>query len=62
MPSAAALLHLPPGTKPGERLPCVISVQGMDAVKEEIALYCERRRYERVFSGSSTFAAMELQC
>ena len=39
--SAAALLHLPPGMKPGEKLPCVISVQGMDAVKEEIALYGE---------------------
>lgn len=36
--SIAALLHLPAGIRPGEKLPCVISVQGMDSVKEEIAL------------------------
>ena len=36
--SVAALLHLPAGIRPGEKLSCVISVQGMDSVKEEIAL------------------------
>ncbi|MBI2091119.1 MAG: alpha/beta hydrolase [Deltaproteobacteria bacterium] len=46
--SIAALLHLPPGTKPGERLPGVISVQGMDSVKEEIALYGEPFRDRRI--------------
>lgn len=37
--SIAALLHFPPGLKPGEKLPSVISIQGMDAVKEETPLY-----------------------
>ena len=39
--SIPALLHLPTGIKAGEKIPCVISVQGMDSVKEEIALYGE---------------------
>ena len=30
-----ALLHLPPGRKPGEKVPCVMYIPGMDGVKED---------------------------
>ncbi|HEX2385915.1 MAG TPA: hypothetical protein VHL99_05095, partial [Candidatus Binatia bacterium] len=30
----AALLHLPPGLKAGEKVPCVLYIPGMDGVKE----------------------------
>lgn len=33
--SIAALLHLPPSRKAGERLPCVLYIPGMDGVKED---------------------------
>src|SRR4029450_2873536 len=33
--SIAALLHLPPNRKSGERVPCVLYIPGMDGVKED---------------------------
>jgi cephalosporin-C deacetylase-like acetyl esterase len=33
--SIAALLHLPPNRKAGERVPCVLYIPGMDGVKED---------------------------
>jgi dienelactone hydrolase len=30
-----ALLHLPPGRKPGEKVPCIMYIPGMDGVKED---------------------------
>ncbi len=30
-----AILHLPPGRKPGEKVPCVMYIPGMDGVKED---------------------------
>jgi dipeptidyl aminopeptidase/acylaminoacyl peptidase len=35
----AALLHLPPGTKAGEKVPCVLYIPGMDGVKEDNPLH-----------------------
>jgi fermentation-respiration switch protein FrsA (DUF1100 family) len=35
----SALLHLPPGKKPGEKVPCVLYIPGMDGVKEDNPLY-----------------------
>jgi len=32
---AQALLHLPPNMKPGEKVPCVMYIPGMDGVKED---------------------------
>src|SRR5581483_3935050 len=37
----AALLHLPPGLKAGEKVPCVLYIPGMDGVKEDNPLYGE---------------------
>ena len=37
----AALLHLPPGLKAGEKVPCVLYIPGMDGVKEDDPLYGE---------------------
>jgi len=34
-----ALLHLPPGAKAGEKVPCVMYIPGMDGVKEDTPLY-----------------------
>jgi hypothetical protein len=34
-----ALLHLPPGMKAGENVPCVMYIPGMDGVKEDTPLY-----------------------
>jgi dienelactone hydrolase len=33
--SLSALLHLPPGMKAGERVPCILYIPGMDGVKED---------------------------
>ncbi|MFQ5849075.1 MAG: alpha/beta hydrolase family protein [Candidatus Binatia bacterium] len=35
----SALLHLPYPTKPGEKLPCVLYLPGMDGVKEDNPIY-----------------------
>ncbi len=35
----SALLHLPPGIKAGEKVPCVLYIPGMDGVKEDNPLY-----------------------
>jgi dipeptidyl aminopeptidase/acylaminoacyl peptidase len=35
----SALLHLPPRTKSGEKIPCVLYIPGMDGVKEDNPLY-----------------------
>jgi len=37
--SLPALLHLPPHREPGEKLPGVLSIPGMDGVKEDTPLY-----------------------
>ena len=37
--SLPALLHFPNGMKPGEKLPCVLNIPGMDGVKEDTPLY-----------------------
>jgi dipeptidyl aminopeptidase/acylaminoacyl peptidase len=37
--SIAALLHLPPNRKAGERFPCVLYIPGMDGVKEDNPMY-----------------------
>lgn len=37
--SLAALIHLPPRIKPGEKVPCVLYIPGMDGVKEDNPLY-----------------------
>jgi len=37
--SIAALLHLPPGLKAGEKVPCVLYIPGMDGVKEDNPLH-----------------------
>jgi fermentation-respiration switch protein FrsA (DUF1100 family) len=34
-----ALLHLPPGMRPGEKVACVMYIPGMDGVKEDNPLY-----------------------
>jgi fermentation-respiration switch protein FrsA (DUF1100 family) len=34
-----ALLHVPPGLKAGEKVPCVMYIPGMDGVKEDTPLY-----------------------
>ena len=33
-----ALLHLPPNLKPGEKVPCVMYIPGMDGVKEDTSM------------------------
>jgi dipeptidyl aminopeptidase/acylaminoacyl peptidase len=35
----SALLHLPPRTKSGEKIPCVLYIPGMDGVKEDNPIY-----------------------
>lgn len=35
----AALLHLPPGLKAGEKVPCILYIPGMDGVKEDNPLH-----------------------
>lgn len=37
--SIAALLHLPPSVKAGEKVPCVLYIPGMDGVKEDNPIY-----------------------
>lgn len=37
--SLPALLHLPPRMKPGEKVPCVLYIPGMDGVKEDNPFY-----------------------
>ena len=37
--SIAALLHLPPRMKAGEKVPCILYIPGMDGVKEDNPLY-----------------------
>lgn len=39
--SIAALLHLPPRMKPGEKVPCVLYIPGMDGVKEDNPMYAD---------------------
>ena len=39
--SIAALLHLPPGMKAGERVPCVLYIPGMDGVKEDNPMHAD---------------------
>lgn len=36
--SLSAIFHLPPQAKPGEKLPCILSIPGMDGVKEDTPL------------------------
>jgi dipeptidyl aminopeptidase/acylaminoacyl peptidase len=37
--SLSTLLHLPPRMKPGEKVPCVLYIPGMDGAKEDNPLY-----------------------
>ena len=37
----AALLHLPPRMKAGEKVPCILYIPGMDGVKEDNPLYAD---------------------
>jgi dipeptidyl aminopeptidase/acylaminoacyl peptidase len=37
--SIAALLHLPPGIKTGDKVPCILYIPGMDGVKEDNPMY-----------------------
>ena len=37
--SIAALLHLPPRLKAGEKVPCILYIPGMDGVKEDNPMY-----------------------
>ncbi|MGH7771829.1 MAG: alpha/beta hydrolase family protein [Candidatus Binatia bacterium] len=39
--SLPALLHLPPRRNPGEKFPCVLSIPGMDGVKEDTPLHSD---------------------
>ncbi|MCZ6623909.1 MAG: prolyl oligopeptidase family serine peptidase [Deltaproteobacteria bacterium] len=39
--SIAALLHLPPRMKSGEKVPCVLYIPGMDGVKEDNPIYSD---------------------
>ena len=37
--SLSALLHLPYRSRPGEKLPCILYIPGMDGVKEDTSIY-----------------------